>query len=277
MTLVNSKNFVQLHARPRLQRAATFSAVLLIVPLLLTACGGSGDDDDRTEGGRVVMATFTPVPPNWTPEADPTIEAARTQVAEMQTATASAPTPTAGPTQPVEPPTGNEDVIFPTPPGGAGAVYPPTSVLVTTAGRYIEATVGSYNWFEQSTQGGGSFNAPWIELTDASVVAVAGDVAILRFDAEAPEPETTKIEVYTVEGNTAIPTTVDGQSTDKPAFLRQADPVLSTTSEEVSPSFSLDVAPGNYFVLATVTWPMVPGVEEYGDQMTQYLYRVTVQ
>lgn len=60
-------------------------------------------------------------------------------------------------------------------------------------------------------------------------------------------------------------------------FTRITNPALTTTVAGPAPAVALAVPPGDSFLPATETWPAVPGTEQCGDQLSQYLYRVSVQ
>lgn len=271
--------------RPLAATALVALAALLVATLV--SCGGSGKKATQRNGvSNVTSATFTPQPPGYTPPPNPTTTFLKTQIAGGQTATADArasqtasPDGTAGGDTSVSPATGGNSgqVIFPTVPSGQqGAVYPPTSVL-QVAERYIAGTVGSYNWVDPQSGVGFSGSAPWVELTDGSLPVVAGETVTLRFRDGAPTPVSTQIEVYTYNGNTAIPTTTQGVVSSKPAFVKQTDPTKTYTAQGANPGFTVDLAPQEYIVVATVTWPDVPGSEQFGPKTTQYAYRIAVQ
>ncbi len=264
-------------ARPgRAVRLGMLIALAALIALTLQACMGGDDNKSQTQAGPI--ETFTPVPPGWSPTVNPTLEARRTAVVETATAVANLPTPTVGPTQPPATVGPDDQVTLPTPPSGENPIYPPTSTLMALTSRTTAfAGVGSYNWWEASANSGGKVNAPFIQLDPSFASAVAGEQARLYFEAGSPTPQSTVIEVYPAEGNVAIPTNEQGIPNKTPAFVRQTDPVITQTIEGADPTFALSVHPGEYLVYAKVTWPMVKGVEDQGDQMTEYIYRVRVQ
>jgi len=266
-------------ARPRgAMRLGLLIALVAMVALTLQACMGDDDGGSRTQAGPA--ETFTPVPPGWSPTANPTLEARRTIVAEEQqtaTAFASLPTPTPGPTQPPATVGPNDRVTLPTPPVGDNPIFPPTSTLLTLTSRTTAfAGVGTYNWWEASANSGGKVTAPFIQLDPSFASAVAGEQVRLYFEEGSPTPQSTLIEVFPAEGNVAIPTNEQGIPNKTPAFVRQTDPVITETIEGADPTIALTVNPGEYLVFARVTWPMVEGTEDQGDQMTEYIYRVRV-
>lgn len=263
-------------ARPgRAARLGVLIALAALIALTLQACMGDDGDKNQTTAGPI--ETFTPVPPGWSPTVNPTLEARRTAVAATGTAVANMPTPMAGPTQPPATVGPGQDVVLPTPPTDKNAIYPPTSTLLTLTSRSTAfAGVGTYNWWEASVESGGKVTAPFIQLDPSFASAVAGEQARLYFEEGSPTPQSTLIEVFTAEGNVAIPTNEQGIPNQTPAFVRQTDPVITQTIDGADPTFALTVSPGEYLVYAKVTWPMVEGVEDQGDQMTEYIYRVRV-
>ncbi len=273
--LLSSHNNTTTSTRPgRAVRLGILLALAALAVLTLQAC--MGNSGPKT--GLISMETFTPVPPGWSPTVNPTLEAQRTAVAGTATAIANAPTPTLGPTQPPATIGPNEKVILPTPPPGENVVFPPTSTLLTLTTRSTAfAGVGTYNWWSVSANSGGKVTAPFIQLDPSFAIAVAGEQAQLYFQDGSPTPQSTVIEVFPAEGNVATPTNAQGIPNKTPAFVRQTDPVISKTIDGGDLTFALTVNPGEYLVYAKVTWPMVKGVEDQGDQMTEYLYRVRVQ
>lgn len=263
-------------ARPgQAVRLGLLIALTALIALTLQACMG---DDDNGSGTRAGPAeTFTPVPPGWSPTVNPTLEARRNEAIQTATAVANAPTPTPGPTQPPATVGPNDRVILPTPPTDFNAIYPPTSALLTLTSRSTAyAGVGTYNWWEASANSGGKVNAPFIQLDASFATAVANEQIRLYFEEGSPTPQSTLIEVFPAEGNVAIPTNEQGIPNKAQAFVRQTEPLISQTIEGADPTIALTVNPGEYLVFARVTWPMVEGTEDQGDQMTEYIYRVRV-
>lgn len=280
-------------ASPRTRRwgplaLTALAAIVALLIVTLVNCGGSGKKADPANGGgvsNITSATFTPVPPGYTPPPNPTTAALKTRIAEGQTATADArasqtASPDGSAASPASPSlTGvGGRIIFPTPPSsGPNVIYPPASVL-QVGDRYVGATIGSFNWVDKASGKGGGGVAPWIDLSEESLIAVPSETATLRFADGAPTPVTTKIEVFAYNGNVAIPTLSNGQPAERPAFVRQTDPLSSSIVQGADPSFAIQLQPGDYIAVATVTWPDVPGADpQYGAQSTQYAYRITVQ
>lgn len=260
----------------RAVRVGVLIALAALVALTLQACMGDDDSGDGTQ--LVSIETFTPVPPGWSPTVNPTLEARRTQVSGTATAFANLPTATPGPTQPAATIGPNDEVTLPTPPTDENAIFPPTSTLLSLTSRSEAfAGVGSYNWWEAPVNSGGKATAPYIKIDPTYALAVSGEQVRLFFEENSPTPQSTDLKVYPAEGNVATPTNEQGIPENTLAFVPQTDPLISQTIEGGDLTIAMTVPPGEYLVFARVTWPMVEGLEDQGDQFTEYVYRVRVQ
>jgi hypothetical protein len=141
--------------RPLLRVAALVCMASMLALVAAVACGGDEGSDEPTPAGQRTMvisqATFTPVPPNFTPEALQT--RAALQTAYWQTATA----------QPSVAATAPPNVTMPSAPIATAApneVRPPDALLRTSVGEVL-GSIGSFNWVSLELQAGGNISVPY--------------------------------------------------------------------------------------------------------------------
>lgn len=267
----------QVAAPGRLLRGAGLSlAVILLLLAAVAACGsdeGSGDDATAVSGSPtrgndgpdVVMSTFTPTPPDHTPEAVQTADALRTQQASSPTAGTT--TPSDGSPQPGEP----------TPTPAPNEVRSPEVRLVTAAGDLVGA-IGSFNWYDAELDSGGKFDVPYVFLPNGTVDWPQGTTARLEVPDSPYAVRSATISIYTFDDNVAIPTNEQGNPiTGGYAFLPQQDPLQREELTGATIETGVDVPPGNYIVEARVVWDGPAEVEQsIGELYTQYVFVVTV-
>lgn len=267
-------------ARGRLRLTGLVLLGALLLALVAVACGG--DDDDDGDGGEnasvtadgegtpgrggpeVIMSTFTPVPPDFTPEVMQT--AAAQQTAYAQTATAQ-PATTATPPPAVSPPSGPVATV----PGNQ--IQPPDVFLQTPGGR-VAGSKGSYNWYEIDLDTGAEVRAPYIVLDQGSMLWASGTGGELDVpDADFPVGSV-RIEFFDYETNVAIPQNPDGTVMgDDLAFFQQNPAVRSLDAPGPTVSFQPEVPSGTYIILATVNWQNDLGL----PLQSTYAFAVQVQ
>ena len=191
------------------------------------------------------MSTFTPVPPDYTPEIMQT--AAAQQTAYQQTATLQ-PQVTATVPPAVNTPSGPVATV-------AGNQVQPPDVFLQTPGGRLQGSKGSYNWFEIELDTGADVRAPYIILDQGSVLwanGTGGEIVVP--DADFPVQAVT-VGFYDYETNVAIPQNTDGTLVGQDyAFYQQNPAVRSFEAAGPTVAFQPEVPSGSYIILVTVVW-----------------------
>lgn len=260
------------------QRGLIVSAVIVLLVAAVAACGGSDDSDDGN-GPNVVMSTFTPVPPDFTPEVVQTRSARETEFAQTATAQPNAPTnePSTG-----TPPSGSQIPASGTPMATPqqGEVRPPEVVLRTPGGQ-VAGVVGDSNYLDPQLQAGASIDAPYVPLPGSALSWAVGSSATFTV-ANLPYPvRSASVEFFSFDENVARPTNPDGSPTGELAFFPQIPPAqqipINGSSVDSTITVTPEVAPGNYIVTTTIVWDVAPEIEaQTEEQFTQYVYVVRV-
>jgi hypothetical protein len=255
-------------ARVKLPRVvASVAAVALLALGAVAACGGD-EGADRTNpnpGPTFTIATFTPVPPDFTPEAFQTSQAQQTAFA--QTATAQPPvTATIPPSVTIQP---DPNVT----PAAENEIRPPDAVLRTVGGDAL-GSIGSYNWFNPTLQSGAEITAPYVPLPDAVASWATGTAGRIDVPNSPFAVVSAGVTIYTARENTAIPTDLQGNPSDELAFYPQQAPVQQMTVQDPSLSITPAVEPGEYIMSVTINWQTPQNLPS--PLYTQYVYLVTV-
>jgi hypothetical protein len=263
------------------------AALLLLAVSVAVACGG---DDDEPEGGdvdvettdttdaspegtddeiEVVMSTFTPTPPDNTPESVRERERQQTAFAETQTAQ-----PQTTATQPPDV-TINPNTPVATIP--SNAVRPPELVMGTSAGQQ-SGTIGSMNWYDPVRNAGYNGDTPYVQMPTGNLDWASDTEASFTVPESPYAVRSTQINVFVYDDNVAIPQNSQGQVIGDYVFARQTDPVDQEQIEGATISINPDLEPGNYIIEAVVTWDGPPELEaQYNEALfTQYVFVVTV-
>jgi hypothetical protein len=222
----------------------------------------SGDEDDPTP----MLATFTPVPPNFTPEAVQT--RSYLQTAGALTATAQAQVTSTAP------PASTFDPNIPTPTGSVAVnqIIPPGAGLATSGG-IAPGSIGSYNWYDLRFNRGAEVTAPYVILPEGGADWASGTQARLEVGASPYAVTGAEIKLYIFDQNVAIPTDQSGNPGDTPAFYPQTGPVRQLTVQGADILFTPEVSPGRYIVEMRVDWSTPVGLNPL---WTQYIFIVDV-
>ena len=249
------------------QRFVAGGLALVLIAGAAVACGGDDDANPASEevGPVVTLATFTPVPADFTPEALQTRSAQQTAFAATQTA------------QPDIEVTAPPEVTFPTTPqatAAANQIKPAEAQLVTSGGQAI-GSIGSFNWFDPTSGNGADVQAPYIDLpaeettwavdTAAQVVVPNSPYAVMN----------ATVTMYDYGTNIAIPTNEQGQTLGTtPVFYVQEPAVYEDNLQGPALSIAPDVEPGKYVVSVVINW--VTPAELQQPLHTHYIFIVTV-
>ena len=223
------------------------------------------------------MSTFTPVPPDFTPEALKTQSARGTEFA--QTATAQPNAPTNQPSTDASP-SGSQVPTTPLATAQPGEVRPPEVVLRTPGGETV-GIVGDSNYLDPQLQAGASIDAPYVPLPGSALSWMVNSPATFTV-TNLPYPvRSASVEFFSFDENVARPTNPDGSPTGELAFFPQIPPAqqipINGSSVDSTITVTPDVAPGNYIVTATIVWDVAPEIEaQTEEQFTQYVYVVRV-
>ncbi len=242
----------------------TFAAVVLLLVAVVAACGG--DDDD--EGVVPVMSTFTPVPPDFTPEAAQTRSARETAFSQTQTAQ-----PNVTATPPSGSPQGSPVQGTPRATLAPGEVRPPDAILRTPSGDTFGA-VGSWNFYYADTDTGAKVDAPYVPLPDDAVNWPSGTTAQIEVPNSPYAVRSAAIDFYTYDENVALPQTTAGVPTGEIAFFPQTPPSQQAQIPGPTISVTIDLPPGDYLVSSRINWD-APATTE-GELFTQYVYVIRV-
>lgn len=228
---------------------AVVSALAIVTMVVGAACVGG---DSSTPTPFYVIETFTPTPPDHTPEA--LITRAAQQTASAQTATAqptrdpSAPTPlpgTPGATRTI--PSGSE-------------IRPPDLILRTSFGE-TWAAVGSFNWCSVALGTCADIQTGYIILETDTLFWAIGDEGTIEVP-DTPFPAlSAEVGLYLHDQNVVIPQDVTGQIIgDKPAFVPLIAPAqFETVTGAGGWSFTPDVPPGKYILSVNISWTQPEG------------------
>ena len=233
------------------------SALLVLILSIAVACGGGSDDnsndDDEME---VVMSTFTPTSEADAANRDAT--RAAEEAAANETATAVAENP--APPPPTRDP--NATQVVPTvDPEAADGLRPPRAWISNGENQW-EGVFGNFSLVHEETGTVANATAPFYDVGDEGLtVAPGGELEfILQDDVTAPssmtgEPTAVTVEVYTWEGNNAIPTTQEGDAEDNLWFVPAQPPVISSPMDLEAGVFTMPATPDRYVVRVQVDWP----------------------
>lgn len=254
-------------------------ALFLVAAAFTAAClgddrpGESGDinvrvtanrSGDDTDDSTPVLATFTPVPPDFTPEAVRTRSALQTAAALTATAQAQV-TATAPPSVTVNP--------FPvTGTIPLNTIIPPNVGLITSGGAAPSA-LGSYNWYDLRFNRGAEVTAPYVLLPDGGAQWAGGTEARLEVASSPYAVMSAEIKFFVFDQNVAIPTDQSGKPGDRPAFYAQTAPVRQLSLQGPDIRFTPEVGPGRYIVDMRVNWSTPTGLNPL---WTQYIFIVDV-
>jgi len=211
-----------------------------------------------------VLATFTPVPPNFTPEVVQTRSALQTAAALTATVQAQT-TSTAPPAVTINPNT-------PAATRPANSITPPNANLSTSAGA-APSSIGSYNWFEPAINAGAQVTAPYILLPDSGASWATGTNATLTVENSPYALLQAEVKIYTFDGNVAIPTDQSGNPGTTPAFYPQQAPARAFNVLGPDVSFTPEVPPGRYIVDIRVNWSTPTGLDQL---YTEYIFTMDV-
>lgn len=239
--------------RPRIGAAVS---LLLIGATVIVACGDdegntprSTRDDDGTPV--VVLSTFTPVPPNFTPEVLQTRAAAQT--AAVMTATAQPPTTATVPPA-VTIPSG------PVPTVAANEIRPPDAVLQVLASSGT-GSIGSYSWFDPDLGSGADITAPYVILPEQTVTWSGSPVAQISVPSAAFPVTSADIRIFSLAENTVIPTTQQGQVSSRLAFYATTAPLQQLTVQGAVITFTPSVPPGEYVIEVRIHFETPEGLQ----------------
>jgi hypothetical protein len=239
---------------------------IAIVTMLLAACGGDEGAVTATPTTQgvmnVVIATMTPVPPDYTPEI------VQTQAAEQ---TAAAQTATAAPPTTPTPDVGST-------PGGSsqipeGAMRPAELLMIATGGQ-VSGDFGSYVWCDEPTNTCAEIRAPWVDLSGNGISW--GKETTARFTApNSPYAlVSATVSIYTYDGNIVIPTSGTGSTADHYAFVAQTDPLYQQSHNGPEILLNVSLNPGFHIIEVAVNWQTPQGLPK--PLTTQYAFVVEV-
>jgi hypothetical protein len=254
------------------------AALSLVAVSIAVACGGSGDSSKPTATPaathEMVIATFTPVPPNFTPEVVQTRAAQKT--AYIQTATAQ---PPASPTAPGTNATPNTDAAACRPDAGNNELRPPDLLLNSSGGTQCGSVV-SWNWYDAQNDRGANVQAPQgAPISESVLNTAAGEPMTMTVPASPYAVENARIDVYTVDGNVAMPRDAQGQSIPglSLVFVPQTAPAWNTNIQGSNISFTPQLAPGQYIVAVRIDWAGPADVEAANQPLyTAYTFVIQV-
>jgi hypothetical protein len=221
----------------------------------------SGDDDDATP----VLATFTPVPPNFTPEVVQTRSALETAAALTATIQAQ--------TTATAPPAVTFDPNIPTPTGTPGNLIIPPGAGLATSGGIAPGSIGSYNWYDLRFNRGAEVQAPYVILPAGGATWAGGTLARLEVGESPYAVQSAEVKLFVMDQNVAIPTDQSGTPGDTPAFYPQTPPVRQLTIEGADIAFTPEVSPGRYIVQVRANWSTPVGLNPL---WTEYIFIVDV-
>lgn len=269
---------VQSFQRVIRQRVRAFSSrrwVLIVsstltISFVLAACGVAGvggsenTEPTPTETPDWWIATFTPVPPDYTPEALQT--RAAQQTAWSQTATAAPPTTATPP-----PPVATQQSNRPTP--APGEIRPPDLILAATGGQVI-GDAGSFNFCSEESNTCADVQAPWVALSGNGVSWATGTPARFTVPSTPYAVQSADVSVYPYDGNVVIPTDGQGNVSDKYAFIAQTPPADRQSIPGPDLLLNSNLTPGFYIIEMRVNWVTPEGVAR--PMFTQYVFVVEV-
>lgn len=221
--------------------------------------GGDG------EGATAVLATFTPVPPDFTPEAIQTRSAYQT--AGALTATAQ------GAITATAPPATTFDPNIPTPTGSPTTLIIPPGAGFSTSAGIAPGAIGSYNWYDMRFNRGAEITAPYVILPDGGANWATSTQGRLEIGDSPYAVQSAEIKFYAFDGNVAIPTDQAGNPGDTPAFYPQQPPLRQFAIQGADVVFTPDVGPGRYLLNIRVNWSTPTGLNPL---WTEYVFIVDV-
>lgn len=250
---------------------AALTAALMVVAV---ACGS--DDDNENEGDisrTPVMMTFTP-----TTEADATNRVATQEAMEAARNTAVAATATWIAENP-PPPTNTPD---PNATPEDEGLRPPLAYLIAD-GQQLEGAFGNFSFVDMNSMSNGTIEAPFYDVMGREITVSGGTEltfelrpAFMTPTTMEGEPASMNVEIYTWEGNNAIPTGLDGSVGTHPFFVPGTPPLLTQPLHVDQPVFTMPAAPNHYVVRVQVTWPTGTAEENPPQQDIYAFYAFTV-
>jgi hypothetical protein len=237
----------------------TLLGVGLVSVLLMIAgiaCGGDGNSGRADSRDTVSIQTFTPTPPDHTPEALVTREAQQT--AWAQTATAQ-PAVTATPPVAGTRVEGTREPAGPGTPNPEDEIRPPDMFLDTNGGQ-AQAALGSFNWCEIRLLQCASIQFGYLILEHGSVTWSAGTPGVITTPNASLAPLTAELALYLHDENVVIPVNASGQVIgDKPAFVALTEPAQTFSVSGPDISVTPDVPPGRYVLSVNMNWTLPEG------------------
>jgi hypothetical protein len=217
------------------------------------------------------MSTFTPVPPDFTPEVIQTQSARQTEAAQVSPEASNA-TPTAPPaiTPNGSAVTPNGSPVATTQPG---EIRPPDAIFRSNSGQAAGA-IGNSNFVDPATETGATISAPYVPLPDGAAGWPVNSEARIEVPNSPYAVRSAMVEIYSFDENVARPQNPDGSTTGELAFYPQTQPAQQVPVVGASIVLTPDVDPGNYLVVARIVWdaPEAAGSEQF----TQYVFVVRV-
>lgn len=252
---------------------AALTAVLMVVAV---ACGGGDNGDDNGEGGMSrtpVMMTFTP-----TTEADATNRIATQEAVEELRETAIAATATWQADNP-PPPTWTPD---PNATPEEEGLRPPLAYL-SAGDLQASGAIGNYSFVDLTSGSVGTIQAPFFDVQGHEMTVSRGEE--LTFDLRPAmmqpttmdgEPMTLTVDIFTWEGNNAIPTGMDGSVGSHPFFVPGTPALMTQPLSLNQPVFTMPADPNHYVVRVRVDWPVGTAEENPPQQEIFAYYAFTV-
>jgi hypothetical protein len=250
---------------PQVARRIRQLAAVLLVAALLAACGSDEGLQEppstATATFETIIATFTPVPPDYTPEI--LLTRAAEQTAWSLTATAEPPTT-------ATPASGNMG-------GGSqapeGVLQPPTLIMIATGGQ-VAGDPGSYVWCEEATNTCADIRARWVDLSGSGISWAKDTPARFSAPASPYALVSADITIYPYDGNIVIPTDGAGNTADHYAFLAQTAPVFQQSLNGPDLLLNANLQPGFHIIEVVVHWQTPQGLPT--PLKTQYAFVVEV-
>lgn len=257
----------------RVARALLLMGVLTAVMLVIAvACRGDESDDNTSPGidRTPVMQTFTP-----TSEADATARAEFQQTVEA----AREATQTWVAENPPPPPPTRDPNAEPEEEG----MRPPYAFLFY-GDEEMEGVFGNYSWVDMETGSYGTVLAPFYDVGDFGLTVAGGgelqfalELAALTPTSMTGSPIMYEVEIYTWEGNNAIPTGQDGSVAAHPWFVPgMIPPVLTQPMHPEQTVFTMPAAADRYVVRIRAIWPTGNLEENPPQQEIFAVYAFTV-
>lgn len=241
-----------------------FGVSALTIVLLVAGVACMGDDGPR-RGPTFTISTFTPTPPDHTPEALVTRDAQAT--AWSQTATAAPAVTATPPGATTEPGAGQTPV-------GDDEIRPPDLILTTDGGQ-TRASVGSFNWCSSVMNQCADIRAGYVVLNEASGSWSAGTAGTITTPNTEFPPQNAEAMLYVHDDNAAIPQDETGTIIGSDlAFVPMTAPMQIETFSGTDMTMTPTVAPGKYILVVQVNWETPAGVSR--PLHTQYAFVVEI-